>query len=370
MRFGLVRYKYEQGGGAEKSLLMLARGLAGLGHEVHVGVSAWSGEFPPEITVHQTGAGQDPARFAAQVRDLMEGLRLDTWLGLEKVPGSPMLRTGDGVHAAWLGRRRPYQTGLERFYAGISPKHRRVLELERRCFAHQGLKRVIANSRMVQTELMEHFGLSPGQVELIYNGVEPPAWDSGQRSAVRAQVRAELGVGETVPVVLFLGSGFQRKGLAFAIRALDRLAGAQLWVAGRDRTSGFRRLAQRLDLAARVRFLGRRADAWRLLSGADVMCLPTIYDPCANSVLESLAAQTPVVTTRANGAAELIDQGVNGVVIEAPEQADVLAGAIQKAMQLKTPFNHRVPAFADMIERTAACMLAVARDGGESPHVL
>ena len=367
MRLGLVRYKYAAGGGAEKTLLMLARGLAGRGHEVHVGVSQWSGEEPPGVIVHQTGAGGSPDRFAQAALALMQGLKLDTWLSLDRVPGSPILRTGDGVHAAWLKRRRPYQSALQRFYTGLRPRHREVLNLERRCFCGAGLKKVIANSRMVAGELVENFSLKPDNIELIYNGVDAAAAGSSQISGVRSRLRSELGVAGSAPVALFLGSGFQRKGLAFAIRALDHVADVQLWVAGRDRAGAFRMLAKRLGLGDRVRFLGERKDSAELLIAADVMCLPTIYDPCANSVLEALALQTPVVTTKANGASELMDEGVNGWVVDAPDNGDVLAGAIQKALLLKTPFAHRVPGFDEMIEKTVACMEAVAAKSSREP---
>ena len=362
MRLGLVRYRYAAGGGAEKSLLMLASGLAARGHEVHVGVSEWVGDKPEGVAVHQTGAKAASKEFAHTVRGLMEGLKLDTWLSLERVPGSPMLRTGDGVHAAWLKRRAPYQNLLKRFYCAMQPKNRGLLDLEKRTFGYDSLKKVIANSNMVAGELTGYFGLPPEKIELIYNGVNgADSWREEQARAARRQVRSELGVDRDVPVMLFLGSGFQRKGLGFAINALTHLPRVQLWVAGRDRTTAFKFQAKRLGVSGRVRFLGQRGDADRLLAAADLMCLPTIYDPCANSVLEALAAQTPVVTTLGNGAGELIDQGVNGYLVGSPQESDVLAGVVQKALRLKTPFSHRVPGYDEMIERTAASMEAVVR---------
>ena len=128
---------------------------------------------------------------------------------------------------------------------------------------------------------------------------------------------------------MFLGSGFERKGLAFALKALARLKHGTLLVAGSDRASHYKALAGRLGLDERVCFLGPRRDPERLLAAADCLVLPTIYDPCANSCLEALCAGVPVVTTRANGASEMIQPGTSGVVLEDPADAKGLARAVE-----------------------------------------
>jgi UDP-glucose:(heptosyl)LPS alpha-1,3-glucosyltransferase len=66
-----------------------------------------------------------------------------------------------------------------------------------------------------------------------------------------------------------------------------------------------------------------------LYAAADVFVLPTLYDPCANVCLEALAAGRPVITTRQNGAAELLREGINGSVVPHPAATAALAAAIQ-----------------------------------------
>jgi len=108
-------------------------------------------------------------------------------------------------------------------------------------------------------------------------------------------------------VWLFAGSGFERKGLDTALRALalSTQSNTQLWIAGADRPARWQRVARSLGVEARVRFLGFRRDMRTLYAAADALLLPTRYDACANSCLEAAAAGIPVLTSTANGAAEL-----------------------------------------------------------------
>jgi UDP-glucose:(heptosyl)LPS alpha-1,3-glucosyltransferase len=76
-------------------------------------------------------------------------------------------------------------------------------------------------------------------------------------------------------------------------------------------------------------FLGTVGDLPALYSGADVFVLPTIYDPFSNACLEAIAAGLPVVTTTANGFAEILTPGVHGDVVE-PGDVMALAAALER----------------------------------------
>ena len=64
-------------------------------------------------------------------------------------------------------------------------------------------------------------------------------------------------------------------------------------------------------------------------AAADVFVLPTFYDPCSLSVSEAAASGLPSVTTRFNGAAELLTEGVDGSVISDPADDAELAAALR-----------------------------------------
>jgi UDP-glucose:(heptosyl)LPS alpha-1,3-glucosyltransferase len=131
-------------------------------------------------------------------------------------------------------------------------------------------------------------------------------------------------------VWLFSGSGFARKGLDTALRALacGGHAGSQLWVAGRDEPGRWRRLAHRLGVEERVRFLGFRTDMEATYAAADALLLPTRYDAFGNACLEAAAAGLPVVTSGAAGAAELFRE--IGGVVEDPEDFVAFAAILER----------------------------------------
>jgi UDP-glucose:(heptosyl)LPS alpha-1,3-glucosyltransferase len=142
-------------------------------------------------------------------------------------------------------------------------------------------------------------------------------------------MREKVGVGDTVPIVLFVGSGFERKGLPGLLDAFALLpaSSAQLWVVGHDKSAlAMQKKAAKLDLAERVRFWGPQKDVRPFYGAADIFALPTLYDPFPNAALEALACGLPVVTTTSCGAAELIT-AANGAVVAANDVA-ALAAAI------------------------------------------
>jgi tRNA A-37 threonylcarbamoyl transferase component Bud32 len=116
-----------------------------------------------------------------------------------------------------------------------------------------------------------------------------------------------------------VGTGFHRKGLDTAFRALARggPADAVLWVVGGDPADPWRRLADELGVGSRVRFLGQRRDIEEIYAAADALILPTRYDSFANVCLEAAAAGIAVVTSGANGAARWL--GEAGLVTDDPE---------------------------------------------------
>ncbi len=232
---------------------------------------------------------------------------------LERVPGPQVYRAGDGCHREWLSRRAPYLSPLARAAQRLSPFHRVMLLLERRLFTDPGLRRVIANSRQVREEIIRLYGVEPARIRVIINGLDRQRFHPLAANAAAA-LRRRLGAPEDGAVVLFVGSGFERKGLTYLLQAFGSLTdkASLLWVVGKGRIAFYQRLAERLGVAHRVKFWGPVAETAPFYQAATVLALPTLYDPCSNVVLEALACGLPAITTAANGAAEFITPGENG----------------------------------------------------------
>jgi UDP-glucose:(heptosyl)LPS alpha-1,3-glucosyltransferase len=109
---------------------------------------------------------------------------------------------------------------------------------------------------------------------------------------------------------------------------------AGLVVVGKDQPGPFQRLAGRLGVQRRIRFLGPRRDVHRLYGAADVFCLPSWYEPFSNACLEAMSAGLPVVTARETGAAEVIREGLNGFVLFFPVRPEDLGDRINRALKI------------------------------------
>ncbi len=355
MRLGVIRYKYDLTGGAERVLGLLARGLLARGHELHVMASAWQGEPPEGMVLHLVEPAK-PAPWAEAALRVAGGLGLDAFLSMERVPGSPVFRAGDGVHAAWLERRAPYESWFKRLSFGLNPKHRAILDLERRTLAAPQLQTVIAISQLVAEELERFYQVPGDKIQVIYNAVDEVDLAPARDAAFRDQAREELGLEPGQAVLLFLGSGWERKGLVFALQALARITDALLLVAGRDRVQAWQGRAASLGVKERVRFLGLQARVAPLLAAADALVLPTIYDPCSIACLEALHCGLPVVTTKAAGASELVREGVSGAVVSTAGRVDRLAEACEQALALERGFASPVPSQAAWLDQTMAVL--------------
>ncbi|RJR43068.1 MAG: glycosyltransferase family 1 protein [Deltaproteobacteria bacterium] len=339
MKIALLRQKVAAPGGAEATLIHLARGLAAAGHEVAV-----YGTDPPTAAQDLLGPGINYVpvpvlggktgrvlTYALNVRKLLRQTPGRLVFSLERTLSPQVYRAGDGCHREWLQRRRPYLTPGARLAQDFSPFHRMMLGLEKRLFTDPRLLRVIANSRQVQREIEAHYGLDPAKIRVIYNGLNHNKFRPLDEPEITA-LKTKLGLGENSRVVLFVGSGFARKGLHFLLEAFAGLKNQKnfLWVVGKGPLKPYQQLARRLGVAARVRFWGPQPDTAAFYQAATVVALPTIYDPCSNVVLEGLSCGCPVVTTAANGAGEFITPGANGAVLARPHDVPALAQALDE----------------------------------------
>jgi len=198
---------------------------------------------------------------------------------------------------------------------GLNRKHHQILSLEAKLFSPDSKARIIANSEMVRFEIQSYYGKPYDRIHVVYNGYKPPAIAGDPRG----RIRAELGFNDHDVVLLFSGSGWDRKGLRYAIRAANTLRadGVRLVVAGRGKSAGMP--------GGQVRYLGAVKDMPAYYEAADIFILPTLYDPFSNASLEAAAHGLPVVTTTANGFSEVIHHTRGGSVVEDPRDIAALS---------------------------------------------
>lgn len=327
LTIGFLRRGYSPTGGVEAYLKGLAQGLLAEGHRaVLFGTDDWpASEWPGGEILRCSGRTLSEYAADSSRHRTESGLQIDLTLSVEKVPGCDIYRTDEGLHAAWLDQRAPFISPWARIFQRISPKHREKLRLEREIFKADRTLRVISISEKISREVSEYYGYPSCRVTLIRNGVP---MQKKPDQVGREKARKSLAIGDSDKIVLFVGTGWERKGLRFAIRAVEKLRNpaVKLLVAGKGPARKYRSPA--------VRFLGPTKDVGSLYAAADLMIVPSVFEPFSLAALESMGAGVPVITSRVVGVSEIMIQGVHGEILADPSNIDAISEAIRRWLVL------------------------------------
>ncbi|WP_434777621.1 glycosyltransferase family 4 protein [Neisseria sp. Ec49-e6-T10] len=317
----LIRQKYSAMGGAERFVSRALQALhAHKDLDIHLITRKW--EPLAGITAHiinpfYLGNVWRDFSFAYQCRQFWQKNHFDLIQSHERIAGAHVYRAGDGVHAHWLKLRRASRGIKGAIAQFFNPYHHYVKYAEKAMFTHPELKKVICNSHMIKKEIQTYFGLPEHKITVIYNGVDTKTF-SPTLKKYRQEVRASLKINEQTPLLLYVGSGFERKGVARALKGLVQNPEVSLLIVGHDkRLNQYRSLAKKLNVDTRCFFMGKQENILPFLGAADAFILPTLYDPFPNACIEALASGLPVITSHTCGASELITEGQNGFIADA-----------------------------------------------------
>jgi UDP-glucose:(heptosyl)LPS alpha-1,3-glucosyltransferase len=327
LTIGFLRRGYSSTGGVESYLKGLAQGLLKEGHRpVLFGTGAWPASEWPGGEILRCNS-KALSYYATEVERHKEssGIKFDLTLSVEKVPGCDIYRTDEGVHAAWLDQRAPHITPWARVFQKISPKHREKLRLEKELFKSIATRRVISLSERISDDIKGYYGYPNAQITLIRNGVSGFGSPSLQ---CRENARKELGVSSEQKIVLFVGTGWERKGLRFAIHAVEKMSDPRviLLVAGKGRQSRY--------ASPVIRFLGPVRNMERVYAAADLLVAPSLYEPFSLVALEALSAGVPVMTSKVAGVSEIMTQGLHGGIIDHPSDVASLSLSLREWLTL------------------------------------
>ena len=313
MKLALVCRPFTFHGGVETATAGLVGALARRGHSVTLLTTR--AQRPVEgVRVRRLPVLPQPSllrliSFGMAARATVRTGGYDIVQTHERMTGADVYRAGEGTH-------RGYLQAMGRSLQG-TPYHRYVIRLETRIFRLDRIRQIVAISAGSKAEIERLYGTPSDRVTVVYNGVDLTRFDPLVRINDRAAARAELGVEDGTWCVLFVGSGFERKGLGPLVEALvlRRDPRDRLVVAGKGDRRPYEALAARHNVGRQVIWTGARHDVERLYAAADVVALPTLYEPFGNVHLEALASGRPMLTSARAGGAELIEPGVNGWVV-------------------------------------------------------
>jgi len=339
MRLAIIRKKYSFHGGAEGFSSSFIENLALEGHEIHIFAIQWQTEkLHKNIHFHKvpslTGISfLREATFAFSTYVLLKRLRghFDIIQTHDKTLYQDIYRAGDGCHIEWLKQRWKRLGFLGRLSIIMNPYHWLILALERSILKGHRFRKIIAISEMVKKNIINHYDVPPDDMVVIYNGVDLGKFSPDSRKKYRGPIREEYGIGNDDFVVLFVGSGFERKGVRYLIEAVESMSDpVSLMIVGKGKhlpsNPGDTGGAQHKQ---RILFCGPRKDIDHYYAAADIFVFPSIYEPFGNVHLEALASGLPVITTKNSGGAEIIKDDVHGFVVEAPEDSAAIAQKIK-----------------------------------------
>ncbi len=190
--------------------------------------------------------------------------------------------------------------------------------------------RIIVPSKMI-SELLRKQGVNPAKVAVIYYAFHPAKWSAAE-GIDRTALRARLGLSGLV--FGHFSRMHREKGHTYLLKAVAKIRSVIpdvkviLVGEGPMRPAIEEEIAQ-LSLGPHIRLLGWRTDALEIMAAVDVVLHPTLQEAFPQTMIEALYLRKPLVITPVSGAVDIIEDGVNGLLIPARDP-DALAGAMQR----------------------------------------
>ncbi|EJP74659.1 MULTISPECIES: glycosyltransferase family 4 protein [Campylobacter] len=271
-------------GGAQRYLSRLIKALKNDGIECEV--CAFTGS-------KRLSSWLKALKFNAQAKRQKAADEL--YFSLERITSADIYRAGDGVHKIYM---------KTKLFWWANPLNFVYPFLEKRCFANA--RKIIANSNFIKAQIVAAYGVLPEKIVTIYNGINLP--QKVEKGSAKMALCEEFGLDYHLPIVLFVGSGFKRKGVSELLTLVSKLkTSVNLIIVGKDKKlNSYKNLAKKLGVSAL--FTGEQRSTAKFYEASDIFIFPTRYEPFSNVVLEALSYKNVVFTTAQNGASEILDE--------------------------------------------------------------
>lgn len=204
-----------------------------------------------------------------------------------------------------------------------------------------GFTRIIAVADAHREYLRDREGVHEDRIAVIHNGVDVERFRPADGDT-RSRARRALDLDQEAFVAVIVAALRPEKNHAMLMRAAARLRRVEarfvlLIVGEGSEAEALRGQARTLGLGDAVRFLGRREDIPAVFAAADlsILCSHPVVETFPLSVLESMACAVPVVATSVGSIPEMIEDGVNGILVRAGDE-DALADSVAGLMRDQT----------------------------------
>ena len=177
---------------------------------------------------------------------------------------------------------------------------------------------------------------------MIHTAVDTERYHPAEdRMALKKEISAAIQSDAARPAFLFASLEHRRKGLDVLLDIWGEVD-ADLWIAGKPLSQSHRRKIENRSLGSKVHYFGSDMDLARLFRAADWFVHPTLYDACANTVLQSMASGLPGLISASDGAVEFIRDGENGFVLPQPRDAAGVLAVVRRALSTDEAARQRL----------------------------
>jgi len=203
--------------------------------------------------------------------------------------------------------------------------------LESRVYRQKNV-RLAAVSQHAANQLSQYFGRQ--DVATVPNGVDLSHFSPSARIRRRAQARQTLCCPEGVPLLLLVGNDLRNKGLPTLLQALAQCRDLpwHLGVVGSDSCGDYLVEIEQRQLQGRVTFAGETADILTYYAAADIYVAPSLEDSFNLPALEAMACGLPIILSSSAGMSDYLKDGVDGLVLRNPQDANELAAALHRSL--------------------------------------
>lgn len=315
-------------------------------------ISAWRQRH---ITAVFTFLVAVEARMAGRQHDLIHAQGLSSWRA--------DVSTVHMINAARMRRLAPARRRDRLFSRLVTP-------FERAFYQRPRLRHAIVMARGLERELREEYAWNK-PVSIIPHGTNTEQFRPPADLKERGELRDRFRVPRDRWVWLFMGEAV--KGLGQVIDQLPAFPQAHLLVVTRSQLGAFQEQARRLGVSGRITFHGFEARPELAYRAADVFAYPSAYDPFGMVATEAMASGLAVVIGRETGAAELVTEGVDGLLCDPAEPSGLRAGLARLAADPDSAARLGQAARATIQrhswEACAEATLGVYRTIGETPRL-
>lgn len=334
MEIAIIRRKFTPFGGAENFILRSSLGLNSLGIKFSIISERWKRNTNSskdirwlEAKAHGFFRFSRFLSFQNSVKKILAENHFDLVQSHERLTGVDIYRLGDGIHAAWVDRLIKTSTWYKKIWLKIDPYHKKIIRIEKEMSRDNNLF-YVANSELVKNELYEYYKVPKSRIRVIENGIDIESFHPVSASKKEA-CKKKLSLDPDSPVILFVGSGFQRKGAFEVVEAIKLLPKFQAIIVGQDK-----KIQKLKGLAGEHNIIitGPQDNIQKYLDASDIFCLPSLYDSLPNAALEALCSGLPVVLTKDVGLAPHIKKNSAGIICKKNKHsiADALIVAWKK----------------------------------------